>query len=119
MQPTYKDGWPVTKKLRQLMSDGQLNATQLLFFGDASTRVPEELYDLENDPHEIRNLADDPKFAEQLAKHRKLLAYWIESTGDKGQAPESDIGLICTLKRWGKKCVNPEYDRVRSLVPAN
>jgi len=118
MQPTYKDPWPVTKKLRQMMAAGEMNETQLLFFGDAATRVPEELYDLEKDPHEINNLADNPKFKEDLEQHRKLLADWIEQTGDKGQEPESDIGLICALKRWGEKCVNPEYDRVRDQVPA-
>jgi hypothetical protein len=51
-----------------------------------------------------------------LAQHRIILAEWIEETGDQGQTPESDIGLICALKRWGEKCVNPEYDRVRHLL---
>ena len=111
MQPTYKDGWEVTKKFRELMAAGKMNETQLIFFGN--DRVPEELYDLENDPHELRNLADDPKFADELKRHRKLLAEWINATGDKGQDPESEVGLRCTLKRWGDKCVNPEYDRVR------
>ena len=41
---------------------------------------------------------------------------WIKKTGDKGQEPESDIGLLCALKRWGNKCVNPEYDRIRHLL---
>ena len=26
---------------------------------------------------------------------------------------KSDKGLLATLKRWGDKCVNPEYERVR------
>lgn len=114
MQPTYKDPWDVTKKFRAMMANGEMNETQLLFFGDK--RVPEEFYDLENDLHEINNLAGDPAFAEDLKKHRQLLAGWIEETGDKGQAPESEVGLLCTLKRWGEKCVNPEYDRVRHLL---
>ena len=114
MQPTYKDPWDVTKKFRAMMANGEMNETQLLFFGD--NRVPEELYDLENDPHEINNLADDPAFAKQLKEHRQLLANWIEKTGDKGQAPESEVGLLCTLKRWGDKRVNTEYDRVRPLL---
>ena len=116
MQPTYKDPSDVTKKFRQMMADGEMNETQLLFFGP--DRVPEELYDLENDPHEIHNLAKDPKFAAQLKQHRELLAAWIAETGDKGQQPESDVGLRCALKRWGAKCVNPEYDKVRELSTA-
>lgn len=114
MQPTYKDPWPVSKKFREMMANDQMNETQLLFFGDK--RFPEELYDIANDPHEIHNLAEDPKFKKVLIEHRKILSNWIAETGDKGQEPESDIGLICTLKRWGDKCVNPEYDRIRELM---
>jgi hypothetical protein len=54
-----------------------------------------------------------PSISEQ---HRAYLAEWIKKTGDKGQQPESDIGLLCALKRWGNNCVNPEYDRVRHLL---
>ena len=97
-----------------MMAAGEMNETQLVFFGEE--RVPEELYDLANDPHEIHNLAEDAQYADQLEHHRRLLAGWIVNTGDQGQQPESDIGLLCTLKRWGDKCVNPEYDRVRPLL---
>ena len=68
------------------------------------------------DPHEINNLAKDPKYKKELAKHRKILAQWIKETGDKGAKPESDVGLLSALKRWGDKCVNPEYDKVRHLL---
>ena len=111
MQPSYKDPWPVSKRFREMMAKGEMNETQLIFFG--SKRAPEELYDLENDPHEIHNLADDPRFADELRRHRQILAKWIQATGDQGQQPESDVGLRCVLKRWGDKCVNPEYERVR------
>ena len=117
MQPTYKDGWAVSKRFRELMAAGEMQGDQLVFFD--SKRVPEEFYDLENDPHEIHNLAADPKFSEQLQRHRDMLESWIKQTGDQGQQPESDIGLICALKRWGDKCVNPEYDRVRAKVTGN
>jgi len=110
-QPNYKVPWEVSQKLRAMTAAGEMNETQLTFFGDM--RVPEEFYDLENDPHEIHNLANDPNFATQLERHRKYLADWIAESGDQGQQPESDIGLKCALKRWGDKCVNPEYDRVR------
>ncbi len=94
-----------------MMADGDMNETQLVFFGDQ--KPAEELYDLANDPHEIRNLAGDPDYSAQLDHHRKLLAEWIAATGDQGQAVESDAGLLATMKRWGDLCVNPEYDRVR------
>jgi hypothetical protein len=98
------------------MAAGKMNKTQLVFFGDK--KEPEELYDLAKDSHEINNLAKDPKYKKELAKHRKILAQWIKKTGDKGARPESDIGLLSTLKRWRDKCVNPEYDKVRHLLKA-
>jgi hypothetical protein len=47
-----------------------------------------------------------------------LLDNWIKETGDQGLKTESDPGLLAVLKRWGAKCVNPEYDRVRHLLEA-
>ena len=114
MQPSYKDPWPVSIRFREMMANNEMNETQLIFFGPE--KPPEELYDLENDPHEIHNLAEDPAFQKELEKHRQLLKDWIAETGDQGQATESDAGLLAALKRWGDKCVNPEYDRVRSQI---
>jgi hypothetical protein len=114
MQPSYKDPWPVSIRLREMMRNGDMNDVQKIFFGDS--KPAEELYDLENDPHEIHNLAADPAHAAELARHRKLLADWIAATGDKGQTPEDDAGLIQVLYEWGDKCVNPEYERLRGVI---
>ena len=114
MQPSYKDPWPVSKRFREMMANGEMNEAQLVFFGPK--KEPEELYDLANDPHEINNLAKDPKFKKILEEHRLLLDGWIKEHGDKGLETESDPGLLAVLKRWGDKCVNPEYDRVRHLL---
>ena len=114
MQPSYKDPWPVSQAFRKMMANGEMNETQLIFFGPK--KAPEELYDLANDPHEIHNLANDPKHRKALEQHRQLLKDWIKETGDQGQKTESDAGLLATLKRWGNKCVNPEYDKVRAKL---
>ena len=114
MQPSYKDPWPVSQAFRKMMANGEMNKTQLIFFGPK--KAPEELYDLANDPHEIHNLANDPQHRQALEQHRQLLAIWIKETGDQGQKTESNAGLLATLKRWGNKCVNPEYDRVRAKL---
>ena len=112
MNPSYKDPWPVSKEMRRLMAEGKMNKTQLIFFGDK--KPAEELYDLANDPHEIHNLAGNKQFAAELERHRKILSGWIETTGDQGQVVESNAGLLAAMKRWGDKCVNPEYDRIRA-----
>ena len=43
----------------------------------------ESLVDMENDPGEMRNLVDDPKFRDVLVKHRKMLKKWIKLSNDK------------------------------------
>ena len=116
MQSSYKDSWTVSIKMREMMAAGEMNEAQRVFFSD--DRPPEELYDLQNDPHEIHNLAGDSRFAETLNRHRTLLDHWIEQTGDHGQTPESLLGLRCVLARWGDKCVNPEYAPVRAAIAA-
>ena len=51
---------------------------------------PEELYDLETDPHEIHNLAgsDDPAHRRALDRLRGELERWIVESNDQGRTPE-------------------------------
>ena len=42
----------------------------------------DELYDLENDPHEMRNLATDPAYAGPLEELRDRLDDWMGETSD-------------------------------------
>ncbi|TVS14725.1 MAG: DUF229 domain-containing protein [Planctomycetaceae bacterium] len=112
MQPQYRDGRDYVEVPRELYKAGELNDVQSFMW--SSTRVPEEFYDLENDPHETNNLANDPAHAAELERHRKLLEDWIEATDDKGQYPESIDGLRGVLTQWDKQAVNPEYDKVRA-----
>ena len=59
----------------------------------ASRKPVEELYDVQEDPHEIRNLASDPKYAQKLIKMRKSLAKWQRDIGDIGLIPEAEIEI--------------------------
>jgi arylsulfatase A-like enzyme len=111
MQPNYRDAWEITQAMRQLHAQGQLDVIQDRFWSEK--RPPEELYDLQNDPHEIDNLADRPEFEDELVRHRKILENWIRETDDKGQYPEDTANLKHMFDWWGEKCVNPEYDRFR------
>lgn len=43
-----------------------------------------ELYDLEKDPFEMKNLAENPEYKPVLNKMRRALSDWMEETGDKG-----------------------------------
>jgi N-sulfoglucosamine sulfohydrolase len=45
-------------------------------------RVPEEFYDLENDPDALNNLIDDPKYKSEIERLREALADWMKRTED-------------------------------------
>ncbi|MDA9830331.1 sulfatase-like hydrolase/transferase [Akkermansiaceae bacterium] len=79
------------KELRRVAKTGKMPAAMKLFMAD---RKPvEEFYDLQNDPHEINNLATDPKYKEQLEKLRKVHKQWIKETRDLGLIPEPEMVL--------------------------
>ncbi len=108
MQPNYRDDWDITKKIRQMYADGELNELQSRFW--SNERPAEELYNLDDDPDEIENLVTNLNYREELERHRKILEDWILQTDDKGQYPENIEGLRFMYEIWGEKCVNPEYD---------
>ena len=88
LQPNrYKDSKAVIRALRALRKEGKL-APEIegLFF---ASRPEEELYDLENDPWEMRNLSKDGDYVATLETMRAMLDGWIEATGDHGQALET------------------------------
>jgi N-sulfoglucosamine sulfohydrolase len=87
LQPNeYKQkSYPVWELLKQLDAEGKLTAPQKAL--TAATMPPEELYDLQTDPHEISNLVDSsrPEHQQELARLRKVLETWIADTGDMGR----------------------------------
>lgn len=61
----YKEnGYPMLAELNVLNLKGQLTREQAKFL--APSRPDVELYDLRTDPHELKNLADDPAYTEHL-----------------------------------------------------
>ena len=56
-------------------------------------RPPEELYDMERDPHQLRNLAEEKNFAEVKSSLRQKMEDYLRATGDprmQGQSPWDD-----------------------------
>jgi len=51
-------------------------------------RPAEELYDIVNDPYELKNLADDPANRPLIDSLRKRLEAWMQQQGDKGLETE-------------------------------
>jgi uncharacterized sulfatase len=54
-------------------------------------RPVEELYDIHNDPHETRNLADDPRYDDVKRRLRAALEEWRAEYGDLGEVPEREL----------------------------
>ncbi len=65
---------------------GKLNEVQDQFF---KARTPEALYDLKNDPYEIRNLAKDPNYSYKLKELRYALQNKVKTMPDLSFYPES------------------------------
>jgi len=79
--------YPTLGVMKTLHAEGKLNAVQQLFM---QPRKPEwELYDLQNDRYEVKNLADDPKLAKVKQGLAAKLEKWIEDSGDMGRIPET------------------------------
>ena len=88
LQPNaYKDGKPIVQAMRRLHAEGKLTPEQALIMRES--RPAEELYDLERDPYELKNLADDPTHQMALNEMRRELDDWITRTDDHGRTPES------------------------------
>ena len=101
LQPNrYKDKKDIIIALRAAHKAGSLNDAQEMIFN--TPRPKEELYDLKNDPHEINNLANNPKYKKQLDRFSKRLDTWIKRTGDKGPETEarydSDMAVYMNSK---------------------
>ncbi|MFD1142189.1 sulfatase-like hydrolase/transferase [Larkinella insperata] len=65
---------------------GRLNEVQARFW---QPKPAEELYDVDADPDNIRNLAADPRYARELARLRKANDQWLRESQDVGFIPEA------------------------------
>ena len=79
------------KEIRRVQAAGKMPAAAALFMAPA--KPAEELYDLQADPHEIRNLAGQPEHAARLKRMREVHLQWVRDTGDLGFLPEAEIEI--------------------------
>jgi len=88
----YKErAYPMLALMRELHAEGKLTPEQQLFM--AETRPAEELFDVQADPWEVKNLAGSPEHQDELKRLRAALDKWIVDTDDKGRTPESKTAL--------------------------
>jgi len=85
----YRKQMVLMRHLTSLHLRDELSKEHDLWF-----RVPklrEELYDLENDPFELKNLSDNPDYADKLKNLSNVLDGWIQEIDDLGRIPEEQL----------------------------
>ncbi|EWH08801.1 sulfatase atsG [Catenovulum agarivorans DS-2] len=97
----YREKIPTMQELLRLKAENKLTPHQAQWFRDSKPK--EELFDTFEDPHELHNLAQDPKYAQQLQTLRIEMNNWLNSIGDNPQLPERD--LVSQL--WNNQTTQP------------
>ena len=85
----YREQMPIMQELLRLNEQGKLNQSQAQWF--RQQKPLEELFDIENDPHELQNLAEDPAYSEKLIELRVELDSWLSEFKDLGFEPEEEL----------------------------
>ncbi|MDP6502461.1 MAG: sulfatase, partial [Planctomycetota bacterium] len=88
LQNNYRYRMLAYAEWRKLYSEGKLNAAQRQFF---ERRPPEQLFNVEDDPHEVNDLSGDPKHAEVLKDLRARLQKKVKEINDLSFYPESHM----------------------------
>lgn len=86
---SYTEEMPTMQVWRAMAEAGQLNQIQARYF--QPVKPVEELYDNEQDPHHVRNLADDPWFSAVLERMRRQCRDWMLQTHDLGLLSEYEL----------------------------
>ncbi len=87
----YRLDVPMMKEILRLKSSKKLSPDQMAWFGP---KPLEELYDLETDPYELRNLAKTTDLfydVDRLVHMRQALQEWATQVGDKASIPEKKM----------------------------
>jgi N-sulfoglucosamine sulfohydrolase len=100
----YSERTPTRQELRRLAAEGKLSGPQALLV--SPTKPPEELYDVQDDPYEIRNLADSADRQAVFERMRGVHRQWMLDTHDTGFLREAEM----YLRSEGR----PPYETVRN-----
>ena len=85
---SYRKQIPMMPTFLELEKEGKLNDIQHSWF---ETKTKEELYNCENDPYNLNNLADDPEYASVLENMRSTLSDHMKDRIDLGLIPEAKL----------------------------
>jgi arylsulfatase A-like enzyme len=86
---SYMEEQPIVGLMRARQARGLLQGGETVFF--QPHKPAEELYDAENDPAMLHNLAEDPACADILRRMRERLAEHLRSVGDLAERSEEEL----------------------------
>ncbi len=87
----YQMETATTRVWYELYTEGKLNSAQAYFWGP---KAPEELYDLDADPDETMNLADDEASRATLSRLSDALDAHLHEIRDVGFVPEPELRAL-------------------------
>jgi N-sulfoglucosamine sulfohydrolase len=102
----YRLNIPMMKEIIAMKEAGTITNPYLKSWFD--TKPQEELYNVENDPDQLHNLAFEPAYQDKLQEMRTAFWQWTMKVGDMGAIPEKEM-----VKAWW----NGEDEAPRTAVP--
>ncbi|PCI77618.1 MAG: sulfatase, partial [SAR86 cluster bacterium] len=85
----YREQMPAMQELLRLRDAGKLNPAQAQWF--RTSKAPEELFDVINDPYELNNIAADPSYTGKLVELQIEMDSWMSFIDDKGLMSEVEL----------------------------
>ncbi len=98
----YREKIPAMQELLKLRATDKLNDIQKQWFRE--NKPKEELFDCINDPFELNNLAENPKYKSKLTELSAEMDRWLTQIGDNPSLPEKEL----VAKLWNGKKNKPK-----------
>mgnify|MGYP006210112233 FL=1 len=103
---TFRENLMSMKELRKMYENNELNEIQKIWL----ELIPElQLYDLNEDPYEINNLAYDPNYKEKVLLLENVLEQWIEKNNFHGHLEEEDLIEVFWPENTQPQTTEPLY----------
>ena len=101
----YRERITMNSKLIQMDSFNMLEGDAAYIF--MKTKPAEEFYDLANDPYEVHNIIDNPKYSKRINDFRAALENWQKEINDQGFIAENKL-----VKSFWPNMIQPKTENV-------